>query len=105
MGMSKKNKTCRSMEQLRNDIMTAANIYSGLASKRFMYVYGSKFFEMSFPTRCFRHLCGVSSKLSAERFYSNAKNMLLDIAQLEFDVQRGQSIRTAKKKLIVSRTS
>ena len=86
------------LEQLRNDITTAAKIYSSLASKSFLYVYGDKFFELAFPKRCFRHLCGVDSAYTAERFYNDAKNGRLDRAQIEFARQKGQSIRGAKKK-------
>lgn len=87
-----------SLEQLRNDITTAAKIYSSLASKSFLYVYGDKYFELAFPKRCFRHLCGVDSAYTAERFYNDAKNGRLDRAQIAFNRQKGQSIRGAKKK-------
>lgn len=101
--MAKKARNSRqdahsSLGQLRNDITTAAKIYSSLASKSFLYVYGDRFFEMAFPKRCFRHLCGVDSAYTAERFYNDAKNGHLDRAQIAFDRQKGQSIRGAKKK-------
>lgn len=87
-----------SIEQLRNDIITAANIYSGLTSRSFLYVYGDKFFEVTFPRRCFRHLCGVDSAETAERFYADAKAGRLDKDQIQFMRKKGQSIRVAKKK-------
>ena len=87
-----------SIEQLRNDIITAANIYSDLTSKSFLYVYGDKFFEVTFPRRCFRHLCGVDSVETAERFYVDARTGRLDKDQIKFKREKGQSIRVAKKK-------
>lgn len=87
-----------SIEQLRSDIITAANIYSTLASKCFLYVYGDKYFEVTFPRRCFRHLCGVDSEESALRFYDDARDGKLDKAQIRFTRQKGQSVRVAKKK-------
>ncbi len=97
---SGRGRSQNSIEQLRCDIITAANIYSTLTSKCFLYIYGDKFFEVTFPRRCFRHLCGVDSVESAKRFYDDAKDGILDRAQIVFTIQKGQSVRVAKKKAI-----
>lgn len=88
----------KSLEQLRNDIITAANVYSMLASHSYLYVFGDDFFELFFPARCFRHLCGVSSTGKAEEFYRDAKAQRLTIRQIMFDHAKRQSVRSAKKK-------
>ena len=88
----------KSLEQLRNDIITAANVYSMLTSHSYLYVFGDTFFELFFPARCFRHLCGVSSTGKAEEFYRDAKAQRLTIRQIIFDHAKRQSVRSAKKK-------
>ena len=97
--MANQNKAFdKSLEQLRNDIMTAANVYSVLAAHSYLYVFKDKFFELFFPTRCFRHLCGVSSTGKAEHFFRDAKAKRLAIKQIVFDRSKRQNIRGAKKK-------
>ena len=49
---------------LRNDIVVAAKIYSAyLAGHSFLYVFGTEYFELFFPTDRFLHLTGVNTKL------------------------------------------
>ena len=53
-------------ESIRKDIIDAAQIYSSnLAGRKFLYVYGEEYFEVSFPTDCFLHLTGFETHLSA----------------------------------------
>ena len=40
-----------------------------LVGHTFLFVYDSKFFELTFGIRNFQHLTGVCSKLSSEEFY------------------------------------
>ena len=46
-------------EQIRKQIIAASKIYrDNLAGKVFLYVYGTSYFEVAFPTDRFRHLTG-----------------------------------------------
>ena len=70
---------------LRKQIISSAIIYKNhLAGKSFLYVYGDQYFEVLFRTNCFKHLTGVASRLSAEDFYSKAKEAELTTAQIFF---------------------
>jgi hypothetical protein len=83
---------------IRQDIIDSARVYSqNLAGKAFLYVYGSEYFEVSFPVDHFLHLTGVETKLSARDFYKNAKKAKLTNKQFYFDARH--SYANAKKKL------
>jgi hypothetical protein len=83
---------------IRQDIIDSARVYSqNLAGKAFLYVYGSEYFEVSFPVDHFLHLTGVETKLSARDFYKNAKKAKLTNNQFYFDARH--SYANAKKKL------
>lgn len=83
---------------IRQDIIDSAGIYSqNLAGKAFLYVYGDKYFEVSFPVDHFLHLTGVETKLSAKDFYKNAKKAKLTNSQFYFDARHPYA--NAKKKL------
>lgn len=63
-------------ELIRKQIISASKVYrDNLAGKVFLYVYGESFFEVVFPTNCFRHLTGVNSTISAQEFYDKAKKL------------------------------
>ena len=65
---------------IRQGIVDAAIVYSqNLGGKTFLYVYGDKYFEVSFPIDHFLHLTGVETRFSAKDFYKNAKNLFLQI--------------------------
>ena len=71
---------------LRNDIVVAAKIYSAyLAGHSFLYVFGTEYFELFFPTDRFLHLTGVNTKLPTKLFYQNGKKEKLLINQIFFD--------------------
>lgn len=83
---------------IRQDIMDSAVVYSSeLAGKTFLYVYGEKFFEVSFPVGHFLHLTGVETELSAKNFYKNAKKGILTNSQFYFTERHPYA--NAKKKL------
>lgn len=83
---------------IRQDIIDSAGIYSqNLAGKAFLYVYGEKFFEVSFPVDHFLHLTGVETNLSAKDFYKNAKKGKLTNSQFYFNARHPYA--NAKKKL------
>ena len=83
---------------IRQGIIDAAGIYSqNLAGKVFLYVYGSGYFEVSFPVDHFLHLMGVETKLSAKAFYKNAKKAILTEKQFYFNARHPYA--NAKKKL------
>lgn len=77
--------------EIRQGIIDAARIYSSsLAGKTFLYVYGTDFFEVSFPVEHFLHLTGVETKLSARDFYRNAKKRKLASNQFFFSKRQLQ---------------
>lgn len=83
---------------IRQGIIDSAIIYSNyLAGKTFLYVYGTEYFEVSFPVNHFLHLTGVETKLSAKEFYKNAKKGKLSSGQFYFDSRHNYA--NAKKKL------
>lgn len=83
---------------LREKIIQSAEKYSQeLAGKVFLYVVGTEYFEVNFPTDRFRHLTGVCTTLSAREFYKKAKTRTLENNQ--FDIGDEQQYRNAKKKL------
>lgn len=83
---------------IRQGIIDAAIIYShNLAGKTFLYVYGAEYFEVSFPIDHFLHLTGVETKLSAKKFYKNAKKSILTTDQFYFN--KRHIYANAKKKL------
>ena len=54
-------------------IIRAARIYQErLSGNVFLYAFGSQYIEVEFPTENFRHLAGVYTRLSAERFFQLA---------------------------------
>ena len=83
---------------IRQDIIESAKIYCDkLAGKSFLYVYGTEFFEVSFPVSHFLHLTGVETGLSAKDFYKNAKRGILSNNQFCFSARHPYA--NAKKKL------
>lgn len=93
--MSKKSEK---KNNIRKEIIDAAKIYSAnLAGKDFLYVYGSEYFEVSFPVTHFLHLTGVETDLNAKDFYKNAKNGKLSDKQFFFD--KRHPFANAKRKL------
>lgn len=73
-------------ELIRKQIISASKVYrDNLAGKVFLYVYGESFFEVVFPTNCFRHLTGVNSTISAQEFYDKAKSSKLSTGQILYD--------------------
>ena len=93
--MSKKSEK---KNNIRKEIIDAAKIYSAnLAGKDFLYVYGSEYFEVSFPVTHFLHLTGVKTDLNAKDFYKNAKNGKLSDKQFFFD--KRHPFANAKRKL------
>ena len=81
----------------KNAIRQAIVYSQNLAGKTFLYVYGDKYFEVSFPIDHFLHLTGVETRLSAKDFYKNAKKSILTNNQFYFDVRHVYA--NAKKKL------
>lgn len=85
-------------ELIRKQIISASKVYrDNLAGKVFLYVYGESFFEVVFPTNCFRHLTGVNSTISAQEFYDKAKSSKLSTGQILYD--SNHTYKNAKKKL------
>lgn len=85
--------------ELRKQIISAANVYkNNLAGKVYLYVYGSKYFEVAYMTECFKHLTGVESVLRGNSFYDNAKNATLATSQICFSSRH--PLKTAKKKIV-----
>lgn len=71
---------------LKTKIEVAARLYkSKLVGKRFLYVFEGKHIEVIFKKENFRHLTGVDTCLSAERFFKYACNGKLSLSQFEFN--------------------
>lgn len=68
-----------------------------MAGRKFLYVYGEEYFEVSFPTDCFLHLTGVETHLSAKDFYKISKKRILSNSQFYFSSRF--PFANAKKKL------
>ena len=82
---------------MRNDIINAAREYQKMANKKYLYVYGDKFFEVIYKTSSFKHLTGVGSYLSAKNFYKKAVKGILADSQIHFNSRYPYT--RAKKKL------
>lgn len=86
--------------ELRELIINASIEYKNyLAGRSFLYIYGNNYFEVVFKIQSFKHLTGVNSCLSANKFYENAKNKTLTVSQFDFTNRFPYDI--AKKKLPV----
>ena len=84
-------------KKIREQIVQAAAMYATLVGKMYLYVYGEEYFEVLFPAGSFKHLTGVGTILSAEKFYRMSVSKKLSDAQLSFNKQ--QTVKKAKKKL------
>lgn len=83
---------------IRQQIVDSAQIYSReLAGKCFLYIYGEKYVEVSFPTDHFLHLTGVETDLFANDFYKKAKKGKLTCVQFSFSSRH--TYANARKKL------
>ena len=90
----------KTKEEIRKKIIEAAKIYERyLSGKTFLYVYGENFFEVEFRNGRFQHLTGIDSKLTAESFFKDAKKGRIGTGQFYFNREKGNNIKTAKKKL------
>ena len=97
MGTKKSNKLA-----IRTQIIQASHVYQNKpAGKVFLYVIGDTFFEVVFQTKCFLHLTGVGSTLSAQDFYEKAKKSILTTDQIYFD-QRHPYYSAKKTALLVA---
>lgn len=84
---------------IREMICDAQTEYSThLAGKTFMYVYGEEYFEVVFKVACFKHLTGVESKLTANRFYQYAGTGLLAAKQFYFTKEHPRRLAIHKLK-------
>lgn len=71
---------------LKTKIESAANEYKKkLVGKRFLYVFDGRYIEVIFKRDNFRHLTGVHTFLSAERFFKYALQKKLSISQFDFN--------------------
>ena len=71
---------------LKAKIEAAANLYkSKLVGKRFLYVFEGKYIEVIFKKENFRHLTGVDTYLSADRFFKYALQGKLSLSQFWFN--------------------
>lgn len=82
-------------------ISTAAQFYKTLlVGKRFLYVFDGRYIEVLFESKNFRHLTGVSTNLSAERFYQYAVGNKLSAPQIWFDANHPYTLSIRKLKHI-----
>lgn len=84
-----------------NKIKAAAVLYEqNLVGKRFMYVFDKKYIEVIYKAKNFRHLTGVNTKLSAERFYDYARKGKLQVSQIGFGPKHPYALCVRKVKHI-----
>lgn len=80
-------------------ISTAAQSYKNLlVGKRFLYVFDGRYIEVLFESKNFRHLTGVSTNLSAERFFKYAVGQKLAVSQIWFDANHPYALSMRKLK-------
>lgn len=67
-------------------ILGAAPVYAGkMVGKIFLYVFEGRYIEVTYRAKEFKHLTGVSTKLSARDFYKLALSGKLTPEQVFFD--------------------
>lgn len=72
-------------EDIVKKIYAAAQKYKeSLVGKRFLYVFDGRYIEVIYKAQNFRHLTGVETRLSANRFYYNATHNSLQANQIYF---------------------
>lgn len=92
--MSKKTDKIQTIKKIKE----AAILYKEfLVGRTFMYVFEGRYIEVMFKADSFRHLTGVGTNLSAQRFYSNAINKRLTTDQIFFN--SSHPFELAQKKL------
>lgn len=78
-------------------ISAAAQTYKNLlVGRRFLYVFEGRYIEVLFETKNFRHLTGVSTYLSAEKFYRYAIEQKLSASQIWFDEKHPYNLSMRK---------
>lgn len=84
-------------KQIISAIVSAAKLYKEhLVGKRFLYVFEGRYIEVIYKAQNFRHLTGVSTQLSAKRFYRNAVKNELQAEQIYFDAKHPYSLCVKK---------
>lgn len=80
-------------------IAAAAQSYKNLlVGKRFLYVFDGRYIEVLFESKNFKHLTGVSTNLSAERFFKYAVGQKLAASQIWFDANHPYALSMRKLK-------
>lgn len=80
-------------------ITSAAQSYRDLlVGKRFLYVFDGRYIEVLFEAKNFKHLTGVSTNLSAERFFKYAVGHKLAASQIWFDAGHPYALSIRKLK-------
>ena len=78
-------------------IAAAAQSYKNLlVGKRFLYVFDGRYIEVLFESKNFRNLTGVSTHLSAKRFYKYAIEQKLAASQIWFDANHPYALSMRK---------
>ena len=60
------------------------------------YVFDGRYIEVLFEVKSYRHLTGVSTNLSAERFYRYAVEQKLAASQIWFDAKHPYALSLRK---------
>lgn len=80
-------------------ITEAAKSYKRfLVGKQFLYVFDGRYIEVLFESKSFKHLTGVATNLSAERFYKYAVKGELAASQIWFDAKHPYALSARKLK-------
>ena len=91
---------------VQEDRKNAAILISGaaqsyrklLVGKRLLYVFDGRYIEVLFESKNFRHLTGVATNLSAERFFKYAVGQKLFAPQIWFDAKHPYALSVRKLK-------
>ena len=82
------------------DINQCVSLYSKLSGKTLLICFEGNYIEVTFLSRCFKHLTGVSSSVPAKSFYKKAKNKKLKAEQICFSEKHPYTTCIQKIKLL-----
>lgn len=91
----------RDKEKIVQEIILSAKIYKKkLVGKRFIYLFDNRYIEVLYKKNNFKHLTGVDTYLSANRFYQLAVDGKLQKSQIYFSQRHPFSLCKKKVKHI-----
>lgn len=99
-------KTQVDRRKIVSEIIKASKAYKqNLLGKTFLYVFDSKYIEVIFKAKDFRHLTGVDTTLSAQEFFKQAHQGKLQASQIFFSARHPYKLAQKKIKHLNNITS